>query len=207
MTKLLQAYSAVLTSVLAVIVLMGASPRPKTKVAFDEVTTRRLNIVEPDGTLRMVLSDHAHLPGMIIRGKEQPFDRPQAGILFYNDEGTENGGLIFGGRKNAKGEVVDAGGSLTFDKYGANQIVQLIGVDDHEDRFAGLSVVDSVTGSDNRRRVWVGRTDDGTASLALMDANGKKRIVMKVLADGTPSLQFLDEKGKVLNQMVAKSEP
>ena len=34
-------------------------------------------------------------------------------MLFYNDEGTENGGLVFGGHRNANGDVVDAGGEGT----------------------------------------------------------------------------------------------
>src|SRR5216684_7980939 len=137
---------------------------------FDQIDVQRINVREPDGTLRMVIADHAKLPGIIVRGKEQPLARPQAGVLFYNDEGSENGGLIFGGHRNAKGEVVDAGGSLSFDKYEANQIVQLIGVDDKEDRFAGLIVTDSPTGSEVHRRLWVGRGDDGTASVELRDA-------------------------------------
>ena len=78
--------------------------------------------------------------------------------------------------------------------------MQLIGVDDREDRLAGLSVTDSLTGTDNRRRVWVGRGDDGTATVDLMDAQGKKRIAMQVKADGTPSLFFLDANGKVISQ-------
>lgn len=161
---------------------------------------RRINVVEPDGTLRIVISDHAKLPGIIVQGKEQPFERPQAGLLFYNDEGSENGGLIFGGHRNDKGEIVDSGGSLSFDKYGANQIIQLIGVDDKDDRFAGLSVTDSLTGTDTRRRVWVGRGENGTATVSLMDAQGIKRIVMEVHSDGTPSLSFLDASGKVISQ-------
>jgi hypothetical protein len=38
------------------------------------------------------------LPPVIVKGKEHPEfgePRPQAGMLFYNDEGSENGGLIF----------------------------------------------------------------------------------------------------------------
>jgi len=197
--RFLTIYSGVLTLVFAVTVFSGFSIGDK-PVTFDQINVHRINVVEPDGTLRMVISDHAKLPGIITRGKEQPFARPQAGMIFYNDEGSENGGLIIGGHQNAKGEVVDSGGSLSFDKYGANQIVQLIGVDDKEDRFAGLSVTDSVTGSDNRRRVWVGRGDDGTATVDLMDAQGKKRIVMEVKADGTPSLFFLDANGRVISQ-------
>ena len=161
-------YSAVLSTVFAVLMLSGASAHRSQ--SFDQIQVHRIDIVEPDGTIRMVISDKDRLPPVIVKGKEHPEmgePRPQAGMIFYNDEGSENGGLIFGGHRNEKGEVVDSGGSLSFDKYGANQIVQLVGVDDNTDRFAGLAV------SDQNRRVWVGRTDDGSASLALMDANGR----------------------------------
>jgi hypothetical protein len=197
--KVLLAYSVLVSSVMAVMILMGA--RPSKTTSFDEINVERINIVEPDGTLRMVLSNHAKLPGIIVRGKEQVFPRPQAGMLFYNDEGSENGGLVFGGHKNAKGEVEDSGGSLSFDKYDANQIVQLAGVDDKEDRFAGLMVTDSPRPGDSRRRVWVGREKDGTAAVAIMDANGRKRISMQVTADGASHLSFLDANGNVINEL------
>jgi hypothetical protein len=192
-------YSGIVTLAFAVTAVSGFATAVK-PTTFDEINVRRINVVEPDGTLRMVISDHAKLPGIINKGKEEPLDRPQAGMIFYNDEGSENGGLIFGGHRNNNGEVVDSGGSLTFDKYGANQIIQLAGVDDKEDRFVGLTVTDSVTGTDNRRRIWVGRGADGSATVAMMDANGRKRILMEVKADGTSSLSFLDAGGKVISQ-------
>ena len=199
--RILVIYTGVLTGLLALSAITGYVRFSGTR--FEEITVQRINVVEPDGTLRMVISNHAKLPGVIVRGKEQlRFERPQAGVLFYNDEGSENGGLIFGGRRNAKRDVVDSGGSLTFDKYDANQIVQLMGVDDKEDRLAGLIVSDSPTGIDTRRRVWVGRRGDGTASLALSDSNGKKRILMEVKADGSSSLSFLDADGKILKQLI-----
>lgn len=185
-------YSAVLSTVFAVFVLSGATVRT---TQFDELQVHRIDVVEPDGTLRMVISNKNRLPPVIVKGKEHPEfgePRPQAGMLFYNDEGSENGGLIFGGRQNEKGEVVDSGGSLSFDKYGASQVVQLVGVDDKSDRFAGVAI------SDQNRRVWVGRTDDGNASVSLMDAHGRPRITMQVTKDGTPTLSFLDEKGQVI---------
>lgn len=200
--SLLAGYALALTLVLAFVALSGTAA--KRASSFDEITVKRINVVEPDGTLRMVISDHARLPGVIAKGKESKPDRPQAGMLFYNDEGSENGGLIFGGRRNEKGEVVDSGGSLSFDKYDANQVVQLLGVDDHEDKLAGLAVVDSVTGRDNRRRIWVGRGDDGVAKIALSDAQGRRRIVMQVTADGASSLAFLDEQGHVLKELVPR---
>jgi hypothetical protein len=197
--KILLIYSVSMSTFFGIVLLTGAAT-PKHE-NFDEVTVHRINVVEPDGTLRMVISNHAELPGIIVHGQERPFERPQAGMLFYNDEGSENGGLIFGGHRNAKGEVVDSGGSLSFDKFEANQIVQLAGVDDKEDRFAGLAVTDSSSGGETRRRVWVGRDDSGSAAIALMDAKGKKRIIIEVAPDGTPSFSFRDENGKVTNQI------
>ena len=201
--RFLMIYSGVLTLAVGAAFLLGMGPSAK-KASFDQITVQRINVVEPDGTLRMVISNHAQLPGIIVHGKERPFERPQAGMLFYNDEGSENGGLIFGGRRNNKGEVIDSGGSLSFDRYGANQVVQLIGVDDKEDRLSGLSVTDSISGTETHRRVWVGRGDDGAAVVALMDADGKKRILMQVKADGSSSLSFLDSNGKVANELVPK---
>src|ERR1700761_3992765 len=112
--KFLLVYSAVVSTVLLAVVVMGAK---KGVQEFDELRVHRIDVVEPDGTLRMVISNKDRLPPVIIQGKEHPENgerRPQAGMIFYNDEGTENGGLIFGGHKNAQGEVVDSGGSLSF---------------------------------------------------------------------------------------------
>ncbi len=197
--RILAIYSGLLTAVLAVGLFTAA--RRENPASFDEITVHRINVVEPDGTLRMVISNHDRLPGIVVRGKEQKFDRPQAGMLFYNDEGSENGGLIFGGHKNSKGEVVDSGGSLSFGKYDANQVVQLAGVDDNEDRFSGLAVNDSSVNGPLQRRVWVGRSQDGTASLVLMDAKGRKRAAMEVTAEGTAKLVFYDEQGKTLQEV------
>ncbi|MGA8731275.1 MAG: hypothetical protein WB608_21130 [Terracidiphilus sp.] len=190
-------YSATLSTVFAVAMVTGA--KSQRNAEFDQIETHRLNIVEPDGTLRMVISDHDQMPGVIVRGKEfSKADRPQAGMLFYNDEGTEDGGLIFGGRRNEKGEIVDSGVSLSFDKYGQpGQIVQLAGVDDKENKFAGLAI------NDQTHRIWVGRRADNASVVSLMDASGKKRIVMQVAADGTPTLDFLDAEGHVVRHVAA----
>jgi hypothetical protein len=63
-------------------VLSGFADKSKV-VRFEELDVQRLNLVEPDGA--------------IIRGKEHAHTRPDAGLLFFNDEGTEDGGLIFSG--------------------------------------------------------------------------------------------------------------
>jgi hypothetical protein len=202
-SRFLAIYSGVITAVLAVVFLIAAAKRP-VSASFDTIDVQRINVREPDGTLRMVISDRAQLPGLIVHGKEKPFPRPQAGMLFYNDEASENGGLIFGGRKNEKGEVADSGGSLSFDRYGGNQEVQLIGVHDHEDRFAGLAVSDSPPDAQGHRRIWVGKNEDGVARVELRDANGKPRIVMSVAPSGESRLSFMDASGKVVNEIGPK---
>jgi hypothetical protein len=193
-------YSAVVTAAFLATVLFGFGRAQGAPPA--EITVQRINLVEPDGTLRMVISNHARLPGVIVRGEERPLERPQAGILFLNDESSEIGGLIFGGRKNAAGEIVDSGASLSFDRYEANQIVQLIGVDDAENHFAGLAVLDSPSGTEVHRRIWLGRGDDGIATLALMDGAGRKRLVLRVTPEGTPQITTLDEAGEVVREVL-----
>ncbi len=199
--KVLLMYASLVSTALLGVVLMGAKQsRPS---EFNEIRVHRIDVVEPDGTLRMVISNKDRLPPVIIKGQEHPEmgePRPQAGMIFYNDEGTENGGLIFGGRKNEKGEVVDSGGSLSFDKYGAGQIVQLAGVDDKNDQFAGLRI------NDGRRRVWIGREDPGTASVSLAGADGKRRISIQVTADGTASLAFYDAQGRVIQELAPNTK-
>jgi len=60
---------------------MNDSPRD-----FEEIDVQRINIREPDGRLRCVIASADRLPGLIMRGEEHPYHRPQAGIVFFNDE-------------------------------------------------------------------------------------------------------------------------
>jgi hypothetical protein len=202
--RFLVIYSGVLTAVFAVSMLSGFTKISAT--SFDEINVQRINVREADGTVRMIITNGARMPGVIVKGKEQPkVDRPQAGMIFYNDEGSENGGLIFGGKRLANGDVVDAGGSLSFDRYNANEVVKLIGVNDKSASFAGLVISDSQENGPNHRRIWVGRSDDGSASLSLMDAAGHERIQLSVPATGTPQIAFLDEHGKTVKTLSGDS--
>ena len=191
--RVLVAYSTVLTTLIAAFTFAGATAaRGQNRVQqFDEVDVHRLNVREPDGTLRMVIANHDRMPGIIVRGKESPrVDRPYAGMIFYNDEGTENGGLVFAGHRNANGEIVDAGVSLSFDRYGASsQFVQLAGVQDSKNHIVGLTLSETEP-TGNRQRLAIGH-----------DRNGVARIVMQVAADGTPAISLLDADGKVVNQL------
>src|SRR5690554_4138120 len=76
-SRFLVVYSGLLTAVFAVLVLTGAASSGK--ASFEEIDVQRLNLREPDGTLRYVLSSSARFPGLIIRGEEHPHPRPNAG--------------------------------------------------------------------------------------------------------------------------------
>jgi hypothetical protein len=52
------------------------------------MTVHRINIVKPDGTIRMVLTNKANAPGAYIKNKEYAHpNRKSAGLLFFDDEG------------------------------------------------------------------------------------------------------------------------
>src|SRR3982750_3341477 len=70
--KFFAVYSGVLTAVLATVLLSGFDvDAQKKKPRFEEITVERINVVEPDGTLRLIISDKARAPGIYIKGKER----------------------------------------------------------------------------------------------------------------------------------------
>lgn len=58
----------------------------------------------------------------------RPVERSTSrGVIFYDDEGDECGGLVFGGRHVDGGH--SAGGALLFDQFKQDQVIGLV----HED--------------------------------------------------------------------------
>lgn len=200
--RFLVIYAGVLTAVFAVTVLSGFVVKPK-KLQVDELEVQRINLVEPDGTLRMVISDKANFPGAIFRGKEYPHARPNAGMLFYNDEGTENGGLVFSGHKDKDGNIVDSGGSLTFDKYEQDQLVQLVGAHDSSGHMAGLIVADRPDRSAEQDFIEAGKLEsmpkaerDALLQKRIKDGHyGANRIVVARGDDGIAKISLRDAQG------------
>ncbi len=208
------------------LLLTGAARAPSLPSVID---VQRINVREPDGTLRMVLSSAAREPGIIVDGHEQPHpSRQSAGILFYNDEGTENGGLIFDGKRAGDG-TPHSSGSFTFDRYKQDQVVQLLADEDGKDRHAGLIVNDhpdaamdfaaidrartlpqseqasafKAANAATTRRVFVGRTSEGASELQLRDASGASRLLLKVDAAGNATITFLDADGHAVRTIAA----
>jgi hypothetical protein len=145
-------------------VLAGfAAQNQRTK--FGEIDVERVNVVEPDGTLRLVISNQTEFPGAIYHGKEYPHpDRKTAGRLFFNDEGNENGGMIFGGSKDATGHV-QSYGHLSFDPYEQDPIFTIDAGKEAGQRTSALSV-------------WEGPDSPMSDVLTVPQANGPEFLLL-----------------------------
>ncbi|MGH2812679.1 MAG: hypothetical protein ACRDI1_08215, partial [Actinomycetota bacterium] len=107
---------------------------------FEEIEVRRIRVVDEEGAVRMILTAPP-LPRATFRGEpilEQ--EPPQAGLVFYNEEGTECGGLWFMGRSGPDGVTADAG--LTFDQYEQDQCITISYQQEGSERSYGISMVD-----------------------------------------------------------------
>lgn len=229
--RFLMTYAGVLTIAVVAALLSGFVTTRK-DASFDTLTVHRINVVEPDGTLRMVLSDKDRFPGAIFKGKEYKHDRPAAGILFYNDEGTENGGLVFGGYMGRDGKP-EWHGHLSFDKYMQDQALTIDAGGEGGQYAAGLKLIDRpdypltelmdlmerikdqpeaqrkvalekfrTNHPAPKRRLEMTRRPDGSVQLGMNDPEGRPRIMLKVADDGTPSIRTLDADGKVTGQLL-----
>jgi hypothetical protein len=229
----LAAYSGVLTATLLVATLCGFVGSQSR--SFDQITVHRINIIEPDGTVRMILSDKADAPGGYIKKKEYPHpDRKSAGLYFIDDEGTEDGGLIFGLNKDEKGARTGNYAHLSFDQYMQDQIFTVNAGKAGDKAYSYLTMQDqdnyplldaiariSQLPKDQQaaefeklksthpvhQRVLLGRAIDGGSELRLKDADGNDRIVLRVGPDGNPKVQLLDAKGNVTAELPGAADP
>ena len=126
---------------------LAAFRQGKGPTTFDEIDVQRINIKEPDGKYRMVLSNRPRSIGPIYKGKPFGYEgggRP--GIIFFNDEGTENGGLTFEGKRGADGKVT-ASTHMSFDQFDQDQVLNLDYAERNGQRRIGVSIDDRIDAS------------------------------------------------------------
>ncbi len=226
-SRFLAVYSGVLTLVFATTVLGGFAMLRNPN--FGIITARRINIVEPDGTVRLTISNRADFPGGWIHKKESPRPdrRDAAGMLFMSEEGTEQGGLIWGASQLPDG-TIENHGHLSLDQYEENQIFALDAGQEGKEKFSRITITDQgnypidekrkaedrigklpedkqddawteffATHRHDVNRLILGRAPDGSVGLSLRDGSGKPRILLNVQSDGKAVLQFLDDNGNV----------
>jgi hypothetical protein len=231
--KLLRAYAAVSVAAL-VFVAIAAFGQPAARQKFGEIDVERINIVDASGTLRMVLSNKDRMHPGVLDGKTIDRPRPVAGMLFFNDEGDEVGGLTYTGQERDGQRRATSG--IAFDQFKQDQIIALTYSETNGQRTAGLQLWDRpetrlselieklnaankltdpaareaaikkarAEAPPSPRRVFVGKNADRSAAVSLADANGKPRLTMRVDAAGEASIEFLDENGKVVQRIPAR---
>jgi hypothetical protein len=169
--RFLKWYALATTTALGAFAVSAFTQGPQ-KARFTEIDVERINVLEPNGQYRMVISNRARSIGPIFRGK--PFGYPggtRPGIIFFNDEGTENGGLTFSGRREANGTFRSTG-HLSFDQYEQDQVVYMQYTDNNGQRRMGLTVADRAPTSIYDwvlRRDSINRMSEGPAKTAALD--------------------------------------
>jgi hypothetical protein len=137
--RFLQVYT--IASSLVLIVIGTAAFRQATaSKGPDEITVQRVNIVDADGTLRMVLAGKNRIHPGVMDGVEIQRPRPVAGMIFFSDQGDEVGGLTYAGQEvNGRGA---AEASLMFDQLKQDQTIGFNYRDANGRRSAGFQVWD-----------------------------------------------------------------
>jgi hypothetical protein len=181
------------------------------RVRLTVVEVERLTVVEPDGTVRLVLSNRARSPDAVVDGAAFKRAGPNpAGLLFSNDEGDECGGLIYGGQRRAGGPAgYGAGASLLFDQFKQDQAVGLRYDDRDGERSAGLFLSDWKPAPALPRREAIARWEAvrdlpagpertrGLDELRAGRAFPARRVFVGRERDGAAAVRLCDAQGRV----------
>ena len=218
-------------------VALGNSQNTTNVATFEEISVQRINIIEKNGLNRMVLANSDKAPAVEQYGKEVfRSNGARPGMIFYNDEGTENGGLIFRGKK--ENEKVSHGLHMSFDRYNQDQTMMMQHIEQEDFMITGLTIMDrpsrdmdfelsnaftkAQAEGDNGKMAELETliiaenkgaarrafygTLNGSSQLRLNDAQGNKRIQLLVSKEGDAKLEFLDEEGNVIMRLPDTSQ-
>jgi hypothetical protein len=211
---------AIISSILLLIALflIFKMERARENLTVEQLTAKRINIVEPNGQPRLVLSNMEKSPENLNHGK--PFGIPggnRAGLIFYDDEATECGGLVFSGRKDSSGKYF-ASGHFSFDQYNQNQVLYLQYLDDNGDRKTGLYVDDWHNSPDfpefrnlykSTEKLPAGPDRDLKLKQLMEPLNGDPAFAHRVFIgkdiDKSALINLADKRGKTRIQLIVDS--
>jgi hypothetical protein len=212
------------STVLLLLVTVAAFSQGTSQNVFDEITVKRVNVVDEDGNTRVILA-----------GGFPPRRTDLGGLLFINEDGGEAGGLVYQGTRDSAGNI-QAGAILTFDQYQNDQIVALEYGQSGARKRQGLTIQerpDTLTdrvgafyqafeGAETQaerdslrryllpqiprrefssRRLFAGRNTDGSAVVNLADMDGNTRLRLEVDSLGQAAITFLDADGTVVRRV------
>jgi hypothetical protein len=195
--------------------------------SFKEITVERINVVESNGDLKLVISNSERQHQGIVNGKPLPKRERQAGLIFFNAVGDECGGLVYDGNDEEAGLV------LSVDQYRDDQIMQMRYIENTEKdaRTYGMRFWDypKEDGYDERNRAYenlqkiedpkeksaayqkmkqegllpedrmfVGKKMNNDIGVFINDNQGKPRIRIYIDSENRPKIELLDEEGNLI---------
>lgn len=161
---------------------------------MEEISVKRINIIGGNKQNRMVLSNQERMPSPIIEGKEHKRQVAPAGIIFYDENENEVGGIALSSIDNSDLRAI------AFD-YANADAIGLFSQDNqrNNDFKAGILINDkdlSGKPGSNISRVKL-MTENGNAGLFIYGPDEKPRISLSVDSLGKPSIQVHHENGQI----------
>ncbi|MCL2548320.1 MAG: hypothetical protein FWE76_04045 [Symbiobacteriaceae bacterium] len=192
------------------------------------IRTERLDIVEADGTIKLSIFNGKRIPPPLMDGEDllpgHRQDWNAAGMIFFNSEGDECGGLLL------RSDLLHEGGYrstlfTTFDQYKNDQVMSA-GVSDHAGKHEHLFTlydrpnehirvmlekrkqIAALTDEEEKQRLsaelraqgsvrlLMGKFGDGSVGLRMNNKFGKECLALVVDADGEPHLTIRDATGE-----------
>lgn len=215
--RMLKAY-AIGSSLLFAVLIFAAFRSPKV-ATFDQIDAHRINIRETNGTIRLAISNTDEFPGGTIGGVELKYRNGHrgAGLLFYNDAGDENGGLVYEARM-VNGQP-EANSTIRFDHFRQQEAVGLNYEQDGNKKESGLFVWDQpdtpLTGDMARALNDIQAMKDTAAKTAASKAfqqkynaafgHFTKRVFVGRTLDDDAAVLLLDKHGKTRARLAVDS--
>lgn len=226
----LKFYAITLTFILGFFMISSFKSNNSEK-KFDEITVERINIVEPDGKLKMVISNQERQhPGMMDGNEFESRTRP-AGMIFFNEEQDEVGGLIYQGNKKD-----GAFWALSVDQFKNDQVMQMRYHKNAEgrnsyglhfwDRSSKITLTDRLEITDSLKkagmdreqilqqlktlnddlpvsadRFFVGQNFNKETGLFIKDEFGNDRMNIYIDENNQPKFIIYDEEGNIVKQL------
>lgn len=190
----LQLFMMIYTAVTTLLLIYSFNSNNRSAVSFEEISVKRINVVDDAGNNRLVISNQELIPNPIIGGKEYKRRIAPAGIIFYDENGDEVGGIAM--------STLDSIGlrAISFDYANADAIGLLAQEDLNGNNYkAGIMIMDkdlSGKPGSNISRLKL-TTENGNAGLIINGPDEKPRISIVVDSIGNPLIQLFDENGKV----------
>lgn len=222
---------SVLSLMIAAAAWTGAGKAGAAASVAGRITAHRIDIVDRRGVPAMTITSHDDFPAPVVEGHtvKRRSGNDENGLVFYNQDGNEQGALLWDGRRR-DGAV--SANVLTFDSADSDQLLQVVDGTErgahnayvvgwdrlrYPEQRAYLAARAALPPDERaarmpiaameRQRFFVGYGGDGTARLSLADGAGHVRAELYVQRDGASGLRFLDAAGREASRFPAAATP